>query len=117
MFWWIIQNSAIAGLLAGCVSVCCRWLRIAPVGRHALWVIVLIKLVTPPLVAWPWQVRDPFAGVKSALAAQPSAEPQTASAAPSPSVPIAPPVTSEPPTGVLPSDGIIADADANDDQF
>jgi beta-lactamase regulating signal transducer with metallopeptidase domain len=34
--------------------------RLSPVVRHALWLLVLIKFVTPPLVAWPWAAPDPL---------------------------------------------------------
>src|SRR5262249_38810532 len=27
-----------------------------PATRHALWLVVLVKLVTPPLLSWPWPV-------------------------------------------------------------
>jgi beta-lactamase regulating signal transducer with metallopeptidase domain len=30
------------------------------VTRHALWLVVLVKFVTPPLVVWPWSVPDVF---------------------------------------------------------
>jgi beta-lactamase regulating signal transducer with metallopeptidase domain len=38
----------------------CRVVRPGPVARHALWVVVLLKLVTPPVVAWPWALPDPL---------------------------------------------------------
>jgi beta-lactamase regulating signal transducer with metallopeptidase domain len=31
-----------------------------PVARHALWLVVLVKFMTPPLIVWPWAVPDPF---------------------------------------------------------
>jgi beta-lactamase regulating signal transducer with metallopeptidase domain len=60
MLWWTIQNVVIAALLAGLVRLACRLRPIGPVGRHALWLVVLAKLLTPPLVAWPWAVRTPL---------------------------------------------------------
>src|SRR5687767_2299457 len=59
MLWWTIQNLAVAAVLAGAAWALCRSGRIGPVGRHALWLVVLIKLVTPPLVSWPWAVGGP----------------------------------------------------------
>jgi len=58
MFWWTFQSVAIAALLAGFVLTACRVCGIGPVGRHALWLIVLLKLVAPPviLLQWPWEV-------------------------------------------------------------
>jgi len=60
MAWWIFQNLVVTAALAALVLVVCRATRIGPVARHALWVIVLVKFVTPPIVSWPWAVPDPF---------------------------------------------------------
>lgn len=60
MAWWIFQHVVTTAILAGLVALVCRVTRIGPVARHALWVLVLIKFVTPPLVAWPWTMPDPF---------------------------------------------------------
>jgi beta-lactamase regulating signal transducer with metallopeptidase domain len=61
MLWWTIQNLLIAGLVAALVRVACHGRRIGPVGRHALWLVVLVKLLTPPLIVWPWAVHNPLA--------------------------------------------------------
>jgi beta-lactamase regulating signal transducer with metallopeptidase domain len=60
MLWWIGQHLVIAGLLAGVVATMCRVGRLGPAGRHALWVIVLLKLLTPPLLVLPspWSMPD-----------------------------------------------------------
>jgi beta-lactamase regulating signal transducer with metallopeptidase domain len=60
MAWWIFQNLVITTALAAVVALACRFGRIGPVARHALWVLVLVKFVTPPLVVWPWTAPDPF---------------------------------------------------------
>jgi len=60
MAWWIFQNVVITTALAAVVFVICRTGRIGPVARHALWVLVLVKFITPPLVVWPWAAPDPF---------------------------------------------------------
>lgn len=60
MAWWMFQNLVITTVLAAAVAVACRVGRIGPVARHALWVLVLVKFVTPPLVVWPWAAPDPF---------------------------------------------------------
>jgi beta-lactamase regulating signal transducer with metallopeptidase domain len=60
MLWWTTQNLLITTLLAGIVWFVCRVLRVGPVWRHALWMVVLVKLLTPPLVFWPWAVRNPL---------------------------------------------------------
>jgi beta-lactamase regulating signal transducer with metallopeptidase domain len=58
--WWLFQNVVITAALAAVVIAACRLTRIGPVARHALWLVVLVKFVTPPLVAWPWTVPDPL---------------------------------------------------------
>jgi beta-lactamase regulating signal transducer with metallopeptidase domain len=60
MAWWLFQDLVITAALAAVVAVICRAPRIGPVARHALWVVVLVKFVTPPLVVWPWAAPDPF---------------------------------------------------------
>src|SRR4030095_11657287 len=60
MTWWLFQNLVIRAALAPIVAPICRTTRIGPVARHALWVLVLLKFVTPPLVVWPWAAPDPF---------------------------------------------------------
>jgi beta-lactamase regulating signal transducer with metallopeptidase domain len=56
MLWWVVQNLVVASALALLMRMACLIRRIDPVARHALWLIVLIKLMTPPLIAWPWPV-------------------------------------------------------------
>ena len=60
MAWWLFQNVVITTALAVMVLMVCRLTRIGPVARHALWVLVLVKFVTPPLVVWPWAAPDPL---------------------------------------------------------
>jgi len=58
---WILtaalSNAAVVALLAAPVWLVTHWAR-QPALTHALWVLLLVKLVTPPLVAvpLPWQV-------------------------------------------------------------
>lgn len=61
MLPWMLQSLAVAGLLAALVHVACRVGRMGPVGRHALWLLVLVKLLTPPVVVlqWPWVIPAP----------------------------------------------------------
>jgi hypothetical protein len=39
--------------------------------RHALWLIVLIKLMTPPVVHWPWALPNPTAGFRASRSVPP----------------------------------------------
>jgi beta-lactamase regulating signal transducer with metallopeptidase domain len=72
MAWWFFQNAVVTAILALGVLVMCRFVRIGPVARHALWVLVLVKFVTPPIVEWPWAAPDPLglAPVEIALPAE-----------------------------------------------
>lgn len=65
MTWWIFQNMVITTALVIVVAAVCRFGRLGPVARHALWVLVLVKFVTPPIVVWPWAAPDPL-GLSSA---------------------------------------------------
>ena len=60
MAWWIFQSLVTTAALAALVAVVCGVGRIGPVARHALWVLVLVKFVMPPLVVWPWAAPDPL---------------------------------------------------------
>ena len=52
MWWWIVQNGLVSGLLAAVVAVACRLGRFSPAVKHALWLLVLMKLITPPIGAY-----------------------------------------------------------------
>lgn len=54
MLWlsWIVSNVLLASLLALAAWLVQRWLR-RPAIAHVLWILVLVKLVTPPLVTVP----------------------------------------------------------------
>lgn len=72
MLWWAAQNLFVASLLAAGVWALCRSARLGPAARHALWLVVLIKLLTPPIVAWPWAVPNPLESVHRSELASPS---------------------------------------------
>jgi beta-lactamase regulating signal transducer with metallopeptidase domain len=50
MGWLLAQNVVMAAALAGVSALVCRLRRVGPVARHALWLVVLVKLVTPPVL-------------------------------------------------------------------
>jgi beta-lactamase regulating signal transducer with metallopeptidase domain len=56
MFAWFAQTTLVALVLAILVILASRALRLGASARHILWLVVLIKLVTPPVLQWPWQV-------------------------------------------------------------
>jgi beta-lactamase regulating signal transducer with metallopeptidase domain len=58
VFWWVVHNTLTAAVLAAAVALVVRIGRPSPAVRHALWLIVLVKLLLPPLVNWPWSFFD-----------------------------------------------------------
>jgi hypothetical protein len=51
---WLILHTVSAALLAVLILALGRILRLGPPARHALWLLLLVKLLLPPLVSWPW---------------------------------------------------------------
>jgi beta-lactamase regulating signal transducer with metallopeptidase domain len=58
MLGWFVENTVVAALFAGLVALICVLARPRPAVRHALWLVVLLKLMTPPIVSWPWTVAE-----------------------------------------------------------
>src|SRR5262245_33072128 len=56
MLWWLVDNTIVAGLLAAAVCLGCRVRRFGPAVCHALWLVVLVRLMAPPLIDWPWSI-------------------------------------------------------------
>jgi bla regulator protein BlaR1 len=54
MLGWSAQTTVIAMVLAAIAILASRSARLGPAARHVLWLVVLIKLLTPPVVTWPW---------------------------------------------------------------
>ena len=54
MLGWVVETTVVAGLVALVALAATRHRSTTPAVRHALWLVVLLKLATPPLVAWPW---------------------------------------------------------------
>jgi hypothetical protein len=50
--WWLLQNLLTVSVLLPFVCIACRLLRNRPAVQHALWLVVLVRLVTPPVVSW-----------------------------------------------------------------
>jgi beta-lactamase regulating signal transducer with metallopeptidase domain len=48
---WVLENTLIAAILALVVALVSRMARPAPVIRHGLWLVVLIKLIVPPMIS------------------------------------------------------------------
>lgn len=58
MLTWLLQHVAVTALLAVFVAVLSRLGRFRPAVCHALWVLVLIKLLVPPVPILPWSPAD-----------------------------------------------------------
>ena len=54
MLDWFAETAIVAALLAALAAAAGRFGRLRPASRHALWVVVLVRLLTPPLLQWPW---------------------------------------------------------------
>ncbi|HWB11879.1 MAG TPA: M56 family metallopeptidase [Pirellulales bacterium] len=53
MIWWIAQTACSCALLAAIVGIVGRAGRLSPAVKHAMWLLVLVKLMTPPLAFYP----------------------------------------------------------------
>lgn len=58
MVTWVGGYVAATAALAVLVGIACRLGRFRPAVCHALWLVVLIKLLTPPVVSWPWSPAE-----------------------------------------------------------
>jgi beta-lactamase regulating signal transducer with metallopeptidase domain len=56
MVGWFAETTLVAAGLATVAALVSRLRRVGPAVRHILWLVVLIKLMTPALVSWPWAV-------------------------------------------------------------
>ena len=59
MLWWFVETTLVAGILAGVAALLGRLRVIGPSARHLLWLVVLIKFMTPPLIHSPWAIARP----------------------------------------------------------
>lgn len=56
MLPWLVENTILACLLAIGVSAICRLFRPRPAIRHAMWLLVLVKLIAPPVPHLAWRL-------------------------------------------------------------
>jgi beta-lactamase regulating signal transducer with metallopeptidase domain len=101
MLWWTFDNLVLVAILAGIVFLACQIRGLSPAVRHALWVVVLIKMLTPPLFAWPWAIPSPLARFASRTIEEPKAlvERPSIRIVPDVSVDVVPPPMFEPNRG------------------
>jgi beta-lactamase regulating signal transducer with metallopeptidase domain len=73
---WSAETILVGSALAAVAALACRTsgrrLSLGPAARHALWLVVLIRLMAPPLVHWPWSL--PIPGAMAATASDPARE-------------------------------------------
>lgn len=72
MLGWSAQTTVIAMVLAAIAILASRSARLGPAARHMFWLVVLIKLVTPPVVNWPWSPPKLWATAQPAVIAPPA---------------------------------------------
>ena len=72
MLWWFAETTLVACVLAAVAAAASRVKSLGPAARHALWLVVLLKLVTPPLVESPWAL--PVGPAESAVRERPNVE-------------------------------------------
>jgi beta-lactamase regulating signal transducer with metallopeptidase domain len=59
MLWWFAETTLVAGLLACAAALLGRLRAIGPTARHLLWLVVLLKLLMPPVIRSPWPLPWP----------------------------------------------------------
>ena len=57
MLGWFVETMLVASGLAVVAAAASRIRSIGPTARHVMWLLVLVRLMTPPVVAWPWAVH------------------------------------------------------------
>ncbi len=53
LLWWLVENTLTIAILIPIVAAASRLCRNRPALEHVLWVVVLLKFMTPPLAVWP----------------------------------------------------------------
>lgn len=56
ILYWLAQSAIIAALMVPVIMLACHLFRRRPAVQHLLWLVVLVKLMIPPVVAWPWSL-------------------------------------------------------------
>lgn len=56
IFSGLLQNTLVVTVLCPVAWLVCRGLKSRPAVQHLVWLLLLVKLVLPPVVVWPWVV-------------------------------------------------------------
>jgi beta-lactamase regulating signal transducer with metallopeptidase domain len=70
LLWWLASNALVVAILMPVVWLVCKLLRSRPAVGHLLWFLLFVKLITPPVLNWPWPVEDVLARVMDPRAGQ-----------------------------------------------
>ncbi|MBM82216.1 MAG: hypothetical protein CMJ78_16745 [Planctomycetaceae bacterium] len=73
LLWLLGQHVLMTSLLALTVVLFCRWRKPSPEVSHLMWLLVLCRLLIPPVATWPWTIpafwdKDTSAVVSTAFA-------------------------------------------------
>ncbi|MDZ4781713.1 MAG: M56 family metallopeptidase [Planctomycetia bacterium] len=68
MAYWLLHNTVSAAILALVALLICHWRPAQPALRHALWLVVLAKLVAPPLPVWSFASPSGWNAIWSSMA-------------------------------------------------
>ena len=58
VLWWLCQNTVAVALIVPLVLLLGRAFRARPAVQHALWLVLLVKFLMPPIVESPWSVES-----------------------------------------------------------
>jgi polysaccharide export outer membrane protein len=72
IIWWLGQHLLITTALAAIVYLICRAGRPNPSARHILWLLVLCRLLVPPVATWPWSIAVATDDSRDTLNLQPT---------------------------------------------
>ena len=72
MMGWFVETTIVAAGLSVVAALASKTGRLGPAARHALWLVVLLKMLTPPLVRWPIPPLSRNAVVPSRMASLPA---------------------------------------------
>ncbi len=57
IFSGLLQNTLVVAAICPVAWLVCRAMRTRPAAQHLVWLLLLVKLVLPPVVVWPWVVN------------------------------------------------------------
>src|SRR5262245_62961071 len=55
---WLVTNALVVAGLYPLAWLLCRLCRSRPAVAHLVWLVLMVKLVAPPLLYWPWSLRQ-----------------------------------------------------------